>query len=118
MRRGPPEAPAVDGAGEDHVALVGGEVEVRVVRVLQARAPVVHVLARVGRGAALGLAPPLCSFLQDLGSEECPRERVDLGDRGHGGLSLGCSVRPRQETCDEHLPSLEPRVGRPGRGLG
>lgn len=31
-----PEAPAVHGAAEDHVALVGGEVEVRVVRILQA----------------------------------------------------------------------------------
>lgn len=57
-----PEAPPIYGAGEHHIALLGREVKVRVVRVLQAGAPVIHLLAlrRAGRHLALSLS--LCSF--------------------------------------------------------
>ena len=47
-----PEAPTVKGAAEDDVALVRGEVDVGVVHVLQAGAPVVHLIIS-RRGAAL-----------------------------------------------------------------
>lgn len=62
MRKGSPEAPAIYCAGEHHIALLGGEVELRVVGVLQASAPVVHLIAVFGMGLHLGLCLPLCSF--------------------------------------------------------
>lgn len=51
-----PEAPAVDGAGEHHVALVWGEVEEGVVPLLQPSAQVVH-LVRPARALLLLLRP-------------------------------------------------------------
>jgi len=94
-----PEAPAVDGAGEHHVALVWGEVEVGVVRLLQPSAPVVHLVrpARAlllllrptpRRGVPLPLPLPLllllllllllCALLQNFGCEQCSCYSVNL----------------------------------------
>lgn len=62
MRKGSPEAPAIYCAGEHHIALLGGEVQLRVVGVLQASAPVIHLIALFGMGLHLGFCLSLCSF--------------------------------------------------------
>ena len=58
-----PKAPTVKGAAEDDVALIRGEVDVGVVHVLQAGAPVVHLIIS-RRGTAL--RQPLLSLYRGI----------------------------------------------------
>lgn len=84
-RKDIPEAPSVYGTGKHHVALIGGEVEVRVVRLLQAGAPIVHLLpATVLTGRlllGLGLCLLLSSLLKHFGGEKGGCHSVDLKQR-------------------------------------
>lgn len=62
MQMNLPEAPPVYGTSEHHVPLIWREVQVRVIRVLQASAPVIHLLCWVRVWVPLGFAFSLCSF--------------------------------------------------------
>lgn len=75
-----PEAPPIDCTCKHHIPLIGSEVKVRIIRVLQASAPVVHLLSWVKIGVPLGFSLSLCSFFQDFRSKKSSCECIDLGE--------------------------------------
>lgn len=62
MQNDLPKAPAIYGTGKHHIALLWREVQLRVIGVLQASAPVIHLISLFRMGLHLGLCLSLCSF--------------------------------------------------------
>lgn len=73
-----PEAPTVYGTGKYHIPLVRGEVEVRVISVLQASAPVIHLVSAAHPHSFLLLPLFLCLLFQDFGREQSPCDCIHL----------------------------------------
>lgn len=57
-----PEAPAINRTGKHHIALLWGEVQLGVIHILQASAPVIHLIALFRLWLQLGLCLSLCSL--------------------------------------------------------
>lgn len=62
MKNGLPKAPAIYCTGKHHIALLWGEVQLRVVSILQTSAPVVHLISLFRLCLHLGVCLSLCPF--------------------------------------------------------